>query len=788
MRGGRESGGGWLAGWLAVWLAWSLTGRVRGWVAGVWLGLLMAGGLGAAGQVVRVAGMVTDPAGRPVAGAEVEVLDGRRAVVGRTASDAAGQFAVSAPGPGMFTLVAKAGGLVSEARPLAAGAGDGAPRRVTLALTMAAGETVAVKSSPAAVDLFAPDAAERVFVREQMLDANPGRPGAPVSVPGYPMETASGGIKAPQYFAPGVAGDHGEPVAQYFAVGGYLVPNNLSANAHGNGYADPNVVVPATVAYVEVDGGSFNVLEGNHAVNLAATYGLRNALGRFAAVTADARDVDVTAGVGNGENWWAAAEGNYGNGFLQRLEHRQQGKVNAERVVERGGHRLTLLGMGYAGWSYIPGLVPLAKGSLAGTRFADEGDTVDPRQREQTHTALAAANDVWTVSARQQVQVSGFLRTYDLSLYSDFGQGLIRQSEFRTVAGGNAEYAGQAAGWASVLAGVDVQREAPRNDDLRRYGFYVAGDRRDGAGTLVDGSDVTVMPVAPYAAVEARWGKFVHAYGGWRRDEIEFDDRDLVTPANSFHRWIGVNSPKATVSVTAGPERWAPVVSASAGESFFTEDPRIGTGTTRGTPVSRAHAYEATVTERAGRTEVRLLLGQTTVGEQLAKIDPDTGLQENQGPGRVRFATVSVWREFGRGWALGTFSKADARDLDTGQPTAEAPRTLGDLVGGLERLPLGLEAKGEFEFVGAKPLGTGCAPRLEAQCMGIAVREGRIAVARGFGEGRVTVGVNALVARGATGQTLETFAPAAAAVSTGVRIPSYVGGNVTYRFGVGTKR
>jgi len=50
------------------------------------------------------------------------------------------------------------------------------------------------------------------MIRQETLDANPWRPGAPVSIPGLPIETASGGIKAPQYFAPGVAGDHGSSV------------------------------------------------------------------------------------------------------------------------------------------------------------------------------------------------------------------------------------------------------------------------------------------------------------------------------------------------------------------------------------------------------------------------------------------------------------------------------------------------------------------------------------------------------------------------------------------------
>ncbi|HKW31708.1 MAG TPA: hypothetical protein VJN92_01805, partial [Candidatus Acidoferrum sp.] len=60
-----------------------------------------------------------------------------------------------------------------------------------------------IASEPAALT---PDPAERTLIRDELLEANPGRPGAPISIPGLPIETASGGIKAPQYFAPGVAG------------------------------------------------------------------------------------------------------------------------------------------------------------------------------------------------------------------------------------------------------------------------------------------------------------------------------------------------------------------------------------------------------------------------------------------------------------------------------------------------------------------------------------------------------------------------------------------------------
>jgi len=65
-------------------------------------------------------------------------------------------------------------------------------------------------------------------------------------------------------------------------------------------------------------------------------------------------------------------------------------------------------------------------------------NTIHSRQRDQTHTNEIALNDIWHLTPSSELQLSSFFRTYSLSLYSDFGDGLIRQSEFRTVTGGNA--------------------------------------------------------------------------------------------------------------------------------------------------------------------------------------------------------------------------------------------------------------------------------------------------------------------------------------------------------------
>jgi hypothetical protein len=741
-------------------------------------------------QEIVLRGRVADPQGNALPQASVQVLD-RERILGRATTGSDGLFRIELSSAGQFVVKVEAPGFRPVAQSIEVARAVALEITVRMTQLSSRLENVTVTADVNQSDIFSPDPAEKVFVRQDLLDANPGRPGAPVSIPGYPIETASSGIKAPQYFAPGVAGDHGEPIAQYIAVGGYLVPNNLSANAHGNGYSDPNIFVPQVLESVQVDGGAFNVREGNHSVNLAATYGLRSHLDPFVTITGDYRDVDVVAGLSPTPESWMAFSASYGNGFLERLEHRQQYKFNGERIFQLSQHRLTLFGIGYYGFSYVPGLVPLFAENPYDGNFPNYGDTIDPRQKDQTHTALVALNDVWRFRGNQQLQLSGFFRTYNLSLFSDFGQGLIRQSEFRTVAGGSASYENKLAVYFSLLAGLDYEREAPRRDDLDHYGFFNAGEPGYyGPFVPVDGNNVTIGSVTPYAAAEGTLGRYFRYYLGWRRDEIDVNNQDLINSQNSFQKWAGVNSPKATVSFLPKEALYVPIISLSFGQSFFTEDPRIGLGTASGTPVApgtpvaTSHSYQLVASKTIHKTDVKLTLGHVTSSAELAKIDPDTGLQFDEGPSRLRFMTIAVRRNFRSGSLLATFSKADARDLLTGEPTPEAPRTIFDLLGTIQKLPFRLQALGEFEYVGTKPLGTGCNPaNLNAECTGTPVKEFRGAVVRPFLNGRMDVGVNFLIASGYTGQTTENFYPSDIQEAVGVRIPSYASIRFTYWFG-----
>jgi hypothetical protein len=735
-------------------------------------------------QTITLSGRVIDPMGDALPDVSVQIVR-QDHIVASAISGPDGKFAAKLNVAGDCAIKAEASGFRTVVQPITIRPIGNPDIEIHMGQLSSRIENITVTADVNETDVLSPDPGEKVFVRQDMLDANPGRPGAPMSIPGYPIETASSGIKAPQYFAPGVAGDHGEPIAQYLAVGSYLVPNNLSANAHGNGYSDPNIFIPQVLEGVQIDGGAFNVRQGNHSVNLAATYGFRSRLAPFLTLTADYRDIDLVSGFSPSPDSWMAFEGSYGNGLLDRLEHRQQYKFNGQRLFHVGDHRLTLFGIGYYGFSNVPGLVPIFAENQYDSNFPNYGDTIDPRQKDQTHTALVALNDIWQLSANQQLQLSGFFRTYNLSLFSDFGQGLIRQSEFRTVAGGSADYIHKLGDYVSLLAGFDYEREAPRRDDLDHYGFFdPAAPTYYGPFSPVDANNITIAPLTPYFAAEGALSRFFRYYLGWRRDEVDIVNDDSLHAQNSFQKWAGVNSPKATVSFLPREAWYVPLISLSFGQAFFTEDPRIGIGTAAGTPVATTHSYQMVASKTIHKTDLRLTLGHVTSSAELAKIDPDTGLQFNEGPSRLRFMTFGLRRNFAQGSLLATFSKADARDLDSGQPTPEAPRTILDLLGSLQKLPLRMQARAEFEFVGTKPLGTGCNPaNLNAECAGTSVKEFRGAVVRPFASGRLTAGMNFLIASGYGGQTTENFYPSDIQEVVGVRIPSCASLSITYRFG-----
>src|SRR5215471_3421680 len=222
-----------------------------------------------------LSGNITDPQGSVVAGATVRLLRQADSSRRETQTDSQGQFFFSSVDAGEYRLTAEYPGFAAIMRTIALSDGN-LTENIQFSDIASQTESIIVSADVSDAGVFAPDPAQRIMVRDETLDANPRRPGMPISIPGMPVESPAGGVKPPQYFIPGVAGDHGEPIAMFFQVGGFLFPNNLPSNAHGNGYADPNVIIPIAIESVQTDGGAFNVREGNDSVNSAVTFGLRD--------------------------------------------------------------------------------------------------------------------------------------------------------------------------------------------------------------------------------------------------------------------------------------------------------------------------------------------------------------------------------------------------------------------------------------------------------------------------------------------------------------------------------
>ncbi len=717
-------------------------------------------------QPGSVAGNITDPDGAAMAQARVTLQKASGNSRQQIVTDAQGHFEFCALDPGVYRLAAEAEGFQSLSRETAVFSARATKEDLQFQSLTALEEVTVVATAP---DAMSPDPSQRTFVRDQRLEANPGRPGAPISVPGLPIETAAGGIKAPQYFAPGVAGDHGEPIAQYFQIGDFLFPNNLPANAHGNGYSDPNVLIPNGVASVEADGGAFNVRAGNHAVNLGVSYGLRGRILPLTQFTADEHDADLVTGWSPSNPatlGWVMLQASVGNGFLTRPEHRRQYKVNAYRAFKAGAHDVTLFGIGYYGSSFIPGLIP--------TAFSVTGDTIDSRQHDTTHNSLVVASDTWRITGSQFLEFSGFVRTYSLDLRSDFGPGLIRQSEFRTVSGGNTTYVFKPRQEFSILAGFDLRRDAPRNLDL---------DRADAAGVFrpVTSNELTLGFASPFVAVDGALTHFLHYDLGVRREEVLFNNVDRMVSANSLNSLAALTLPKGTLTLLPSRRRFLPKVAFSFGEAFHTNDPRIGAGTgTRNRPtiLARSRSMQLVVSKDIARTDFSVALARVSNSQELANIDADTGLQQDVGPSLMRSVTLSVRRYFSFGSLQASWARATAVDRLTGSDISEAPRLIWDVAGTLNRLPLKMRARSEFEEVGRKPLGDGFTA--------VPVREFRLSLVRSFREGQIDLGMNSLIARGYTGQTIETLQATEATASVeqvvGVPLKSYVSLSWTYNF------
>jgi len=294
----------------------------------------------------------------------------------------------------------------------------------------------------------------------------------------------------------------------------------------------------------------------------------------------------------------------------------------------------------------------------------------------------------------------------------------------------------------------------------------------------VTSNNLTLSFIEPFMSFDGTASRYLHFNLGVRQEAVWMNNQDLINPQNSFNKLSTLTLPKGTLTLLP-PDRWyLPQVAFSYGEAFHTNDPRIGNGTGQPTLLAPSWAYQLVISMVIKQTQFYVTLRRVSNSLELAKIDPDTGLQEVVGPSLNKVLSVSAQRNFSQGAIYISYAQADARDRVTGLAIPEAPRMIWDAVGSYNQLPFHLRARGEFEFVKAKPLGDGFT--------GVPVTEIRGAVLRPFHEDRMSIAANFLIAQGYTGQTTEVLAlpnePAPFERVVGVPLKSYVSLSLTYYF------
>jgi len=209
---------------------------------------------------VVVSGTVVDSSGAALAGAGVQVQSANRTVLRTTESDTNGSFTISGLSAGNYRLVVSHADFETKEIPVSIGAEAPAPFRISLALGSVS-TTVNVQGRSDDLTGIANSATQGTVGAKELEDRPILRSGEILeTVPGVIITQHAGGGKANQYFLRGFNLDHGTDFAVFLDD----MPLNLPSHAHGEGYADMNIVIPELVQRVNYEKGPYYADVGDY--------------------------------------------------------------------------------------------------------------------------------------------------------------------------------------------------------------------------------------------------------------------------------------------------------------------------------------------------------------------------------------------------------------------------------------------------------------------------------------------------------------------------------------------
>ncbi|MCX7175483.1 MAG: TonB-dependent receptor [Proteobacteria bacterium] len=396
---------------------------------------------------------------------------------------------------------------------------------------------VVVISAKTGDQIGAATSANEGTVTAKQLETRPLlRPGEVLEVvPGIIISQHSGDGKANQYYLRGFNLDHGT----YFFTSVNGVPVNLPTNAHGQGYADLNFLIPELVERMQYKKGTYYAEEGDFSAAGAAH------INYFRKLPQDFIDVSIgqngyrrtlLAGspkMDNG-NLLYALEWSHNDGPWEVAEgfRKLNGVVRYSQGSERDGFSFT--GMAYdAKWRSTDQVPQRAIDSALISRFG----SLDPSDGGKSRR-FSLSGDWAKSGADSLTRASAYYVHSSLSLFSNFEFNLsfpaplgdqFEQTERRDIYGFEASHT-----WLGKWNGRDMENAfglQGRFDDIAPVGLYrTTGQRRvsktdyDGVAwpAVVREDRVQQGSLALYAQNTMSWSDKFRSIAGLRGDFYRF--------------------------------------------------------------------------------------------------------------------------------------------------------------------------------------------------------------------------------------------------------------------------
>jgi opacity protein-like surface antigen len=423
-----------------------------------------------------------------------------------------------------------------------------------------------------------PQLASQTTISGEDLNARPVAHGQEIleAAPGLALVQHSGGGKANQYYLRGYNLDHGTDMAIFWDD----VPINLPTNAHGQGYADLNFLIPETVSGLEVRKGPYFADIGDFANAGDLHLSLRDSVPKnivSATVGSFGYDRFLSLGstaLGGGSLLYAGEFNTYDGPWVTGEDVRKfSGLLRYSQGTATNGFSATA--MAYTNnWNATDqvALRAITTGQIGQFGEIDPTDGGDT-SRFMVSTRFAQSDDagLWKANA--------YLTKYTLDLWNNFTWDTVdpvngdqfHQHDDRVYGG---------AGVSRTINGTLLNRPTEtvfgaqtRYDDIDTS-LSNTTQRLFLSNILVD--HVGEGNVGVYAQNTTRWTDWFRTTEGWRGDYFWASVDSPLQPANSGNPKTAFGSPKFTM--TFGP-LYKTELFVGAGMGYHSNDARGVTAT-----------------------------------------------------------------------------------------------------------------------------------------------------------------------------------------------------------------